>query len=436
MSTVIGLSSMAELYDYQREVVNQLLSGKHIVVAGTGLGKTACAMCWAEKKCKETGKGKVLIVTTASKSKARTAEGLNDFEADARLFCSSSFYKSLSSSLSLISWHKLSAWANTNWNSLEDYVIIFDEVQYAKNGVSSQRGRAFLKIAKRNQDWAGFTATPGDTWLSFYPYMAACGLVRNKTSFMAEFANVQTFKGYPEIVGWRNEDKLRSMWGAISYAPDTRKASQELPKSVNKPIYFSLPKTYSTVLKTRLRAGTDGSGEDDFLDTSGALTSELRRICFTKEKQEWVSDFIAGLGTQTVVFYNFIATGDKLEEIISKALPEGARIWRIDGKHHEIPTPESLGPYDIVLSQWQSGSEGLNLQAIHYELLVELPYSYSTLKQGMGRVRRLGQTHTMFFYTLLCDKGIEQDIKEILRTKGEFSVRNWCASNNIIMKGE
>ena len=427
---------MAELFDYQKQAVTQLLAGKKMLILEPGLGKSACAMVWAERRCEETGKHKVLVITTASKSKARTAEGLDDFSADAKSFCSPSFFNSLSSSLSLISWHKLHAWVDTNWKSLDEYVVIADEAQYFKSGVSSGRGKAFLKLAKRNQDWIGLTATPGDSWLAYYAYFTACNLVRNKTSFMAEYANVQTYKGYPEIVGWRNEDKLHDMWAHISYAPDARKATQELPKSVNRPIIFSLPQTYATVLKTRLRAGTDGSGEDDFLDTSGALCSELRRLCFTKDKQEWVSDFIAGLGTQAVVFYNFVATGDKLEEIISKVLPEGARIWRIDGKHHEIPTPETLGPCDIVLSQWQSGSEGLNLQAIHYEALVELPYSYSTLKQGMGRIRRIGQTHTTFFYTLLCEKGIEQDIKEILKTKGDFALREWCINNNIITKGE
>lgn len=421
---------MHRLYDYQQRCVDELLAGKHIVYAGMGLGKNPISMVWAGKKCEETGKRKILVVTTASK--AKTSDHSDDL---------ASFYyslpKSLSSlSLSVISWHKLRAWVDINWSSLGDWVVVFDEIQRCGAGASSQMGKAFLKITKENPDWAGFTGTPGDTWLKFYPYFTACNLVRNKTSFMREFAYVQTYKGFPEIVGWRNEDKLRDMWAKISYAPDTRKALQELPKSVNRPITFSLPKTYSTVLKTRMRADSDGDNMDDFLDTPGALCAELRRLCFTKDKQEWVSDFISGLESGAVVFYNFVATGDRLEEIISKALPDDARIWRIDGKHHEIPTTETIGQRDVVLCQWQSGSEALNLQMLCYMLMVELPYSYSTLKQGMGRIRRLGQTRTMFFYTLLCDKGIEQDVKDILHAKGEFSTRNWCLGKGIELKGE
>lgn len=425
---------MPSLYKFQEEAIAQLLAGKKIIVATMGMGKTVMAMKWAEEKCRETGKRKVLVITTASKTRCRNADGDDDFTAEAKLFCSPSFCKSLPSSLSLISWHKLKAWVDANWRSLDEYVVIADEVAKCK-GYTTGMGKAFLKIAKKNSDWAGFTGTPGDSWDAYIAYFVATGLVRNKTSFMAEFANVQTYKGYPEIVGWRHEDKLHSMWAHISYAPDASKALQELPKATYKTNTFSLPKTYATVLKTRMRAGSSGDNMDDFLDTAGALTSELRKICFTKDKQQWVSDYIENLGTNSVLFYNFVATGDKLEEIITKALPKGARVWRIDGKHHEIPTAEIIGPRDIVLCQWQSGSEAINLQMIHAWVGVELCYSYSTFKQAMGRIKRIGQEHPMLFEILVCDKGIEQDVLDILRAKGTFSAKHWCINNNITSKG-
>ena len=388
-------------------------------------GKIAMAMVWAELKCKETGKGKVLVVTTASKCHARTAEGLNDFEADARLFCSPSFSKSLSSSLSLISWHKLSAWVNTNWNSLEDYVVIFDELQKAGAGVSSGMGKAFLKLTKRNPDWTGFTGTPGDTWLKFYPYFTACNLVRNKTSFMNEYANVQTFKGYPEIVGWRNEDKLKDMWATISFAPDTSKVMNELPSETHKTVSFKKPSAYNKIIKTRYNE----AGE--FLDTSGALCAELRRQCFTKDKKEWIKDFVEGLESGCVFFYNFIKTGDELEHIIEKVLPKGAKLWRIDGSHHEAPTVDTLGKNDMVLCQWQSGSEGLNLQGLHYMVIVEACYSYSTSIQGRGRIRRVGQKMPQFYYYLKTEGTIEDAVYKALRTKSDFAQDIWCMKEGI-----
>lgn len=413
---------MAELYNFQSTSVKQLLDGKHIVVAGCGAGKTAMALVWAQRKCNETGLKHVLVVTTASKSRT------GDFEEEADAWCPS-LLNSLSS-FSVLSWHKLRAWVEANWRSLEDYVYIFDEVQRAKAGVSSGMGRAFLKITGRTDNWAAFTGTPGDTWLSFYPYFQACGLVRNKTGFLNRYARIQTYKGYPEIVDWLHRDELKSMWANISYAPDTDKVMSELPQQTHKVFTFKRPPKYNKILKTRYNE------EGEFLDTSGALCAELRRQCFTKDKQEWVKDFVEGLESGCVFFYNFIRTGDILEEIITKTLPKNAKVWRIDGTHHDIPTAQTIGPRDMVLCQWQSGSEALNLQFLHYWVAVELCYSYSTANQARGRIRRLGQKHPQWYGYLLTDNTIEQDILQCLKGKSEFSEKVWCASNNIEVKEE
>ena len=407
-----------ELYKFQNDSVSQLLNGKLFVIAGCGAGKTAISLVWANKKLKETGKNKLLVVTTASKSRT------GDFENEADDWAPE-LKKALSSFL-VISWHKLAAWVKENWANVEDYVVIFDEVQRGSAGVSSGMGRAFLKITKVNHDWAAFTGTPGDTWLKFYPYFVSCGLARHKTGFLDDYANIRTYKGYPEIIGWRHEDKLKNMWARISYAPDTQKVMSELPSQTHKVFTFKKPKGYSKVLKTRY------NDDGEFLDTAGALCAELRRLCFTSDKQQWIKDFVDGLESGCVFFYNFIKTGDMLEDIIKKALPKTSKIWRIDGKHHDIPTAETIGPKDMVLCQWQSGSEALNLQFLHYWVAVELCYSYSTANQARGRIRRLGQKHPQWYGYLLTEGTIEQDILKCLKGKSEFSEKVWCISNKLI----
>lgn len=405
------------LFPFQEQAVDQLLKGKHFIIAGVGSGKTAMAVVWAWDKCEETGLNKILVVTTASKSRT------GDFEEEYKRWNDDSERER---SLEVISWHKLRAWVGANSSVLDEYVYIFDEVQRAKAGVSSGMGKAFLEITKQTKNWGAFTGTPGDTWLSFYPYMQACNLIRNKTTFLNTYANVQTFKGYPEIVGWRYEDKLKGMWAEISYAPDTQKVMSELPSQTHKVFTFKKPKGYSKVLKTRY------NDDGEFLDTAGALCAELRRLCFTDDKQQWIKDFVDGLESGCVFFYNFIKTGDMLENIIKKALPKTSRIWRIDGKHHDIPTAETIGPKDMVLCQWQSGSEALNLQFLHYWVAVELCYSYSTANQARGRIRRLGQKHPQWYGYLLTEGTIEQDILKCLKGKSEFSEANWCISNKLI----
>lgn len=411
------------LYGYQRKAVQELMGGKHILVAPVGTGKGAVAVKWLERKCAQTGKQKVLVITTASK--ARTT----DFEDDVKRWCAPTFLPSLKV-FTVISWHKLARWVNANWGTLGEYVVVADECQRCGAGASSQMGRAFLKLAKHNPSWAGFTATPGDTWLKFYPYFQACGLVRNKTQFLNTFAVVQTFKGFPEIVEWRSEERLKNMWASVSHSTDAHEALAELPPKQHRVVEFKRSRAYIRTLKERV------NDEGEPLDTAGALCAELRRQCFTKEKQEWVRDWAEGLGDGAVVFYNFIKTGDQLEEIFKKALPKGTRVWRIDGTHHEIPTAETIGKQDIVLCQWQSGSEALNLQFLHYWLSVEPHYSYTTSTQARGRVDRIGQTHPIVYWYLITEQSIETAVYAALRAKSDFAQDVWCVENNLTKEGD
>lgn len=413
---------MPELYKFQKQAVADLLNGKHIAILCTGSGKTAISMVWAKMTCDKKKKNRVLVITTASKSRT------GDFESDADEWLGEQWRKDLDR-FDVISWHKFKSWLTLNWGEIDKWVVVFDEVAKAGAGVSSGMGKSFLELTSRNKDWAGFTATPGDVWLKFYPYFQACGLVKNKTSFLNKYARIQTFKGFPEIVEYYNEDELKSFWEQISTAPDTSQMMRELPRETHKVITFKKPGTYNKTLKTL--TAPDGR----LLDTTGALCAELRRQCLTPEKRQWLTDFLENLGDSVVIFYNFTATADKLEEIAEKALPKGAKIWRIDGGHHDIPRADTIGKRDVVLCQWQSGSEALNLQFLHYWVSVELCYSYSTAIQARGRIKRIGQKQPMFYYYLQTEHTIEEAIMKCLKGKSEFADKVWLLDQGIDLKG-
>ena len=117
---------MAQLYDFQARAIKELLKTKHFIISGVGSGKTAMALVWSKLKCEQTNKHNVLIVTTASKSKT------GDFEQEEKIWNGDG-----GRSLTVLSWHKLSAWVNEKQHNVSDYVVVFDEVQRAKAGVSS-----------------------------------------------------------------------------------------------------------------------------------------------------------------------------------------------------------------------------------------------------------------------------------------------------------
>lgn len=390
-------------------------------------GKSAISVVWAYRKCILKDKHRILIVTTASKSKTQ------DFQTEIDEFCGTGIRKLLDK-FEVVSWNMLHKWVEEHKRELSEWVYVFDEVQRSK-GWTTRMGKSFLKITTATDDWAGFTGTPGDGWINYGAYFQACGKIRTKTQFMHRFCQIQTFKGFPEVVGYYDEDVLKAWWAEISYAPDTSKITQELPRATHKVVYFKKPKGYDKVLKMRQKLCSDGTlseDYDDFLDNPSATFHYLRQLCWTKDKEQWMADFLEGLGENTIIFYNYTATADAIEAIAKKVLPRDARVWRIDGAHHDVPTKDTIGERDIILAQWQSGSEGLNLQFCRVWVSAELTYSYSIAKQARGRILRKGQERPCFFYYLQTEHTVEEDIMKCLHDKGTFAANVWMCSQRML----
>lgn len=405
---------MPELYKFQQKALDDLLGGKHICNMTMGAGKTPTMMRWLYNQSPT----KALICTTPSKRDS------HDMESEADTWNGENWRTGLDS-FEVISWHGLKRWVNAHWDSLADYYYVFDELQKAKAGVSSGMGRAFLRIAGQTKNWTGYTGTPGDTWICYYPYFQAAGLVRNKTAFKARYVSETFFKGYPDIIGYRHEDELLHMWKKISTTPDTSQLKRELPPETHKEVVFKKPSGYDKAIKTRTKPN------GDWLDSTMALMHYIRQLCFTKQKQQWVSDFLENLGTNAIFFYTYKEEGDILCDISRKVLPKGSKVWRIDGGHHDVPTEATLGKYDVVLCQWQSGSEAWNAQFIDYFVATTPQYSYSTYQQAQGRIQRIGATRPKFYYELKCERTVEEDIYKTLATKQSFAEEVWLTNNNL-----
>lgn len=401
---------MVELYDFQKQAVEELVRPeKHILIATMGSGKGSIAIHWLAS----TTKKHWLFVTTPSKRDS------GDVQNEAIMWLGEDYMNT--AKLEVISWAKLAKWTISNWDHIDDYAFVFDEVFKGKSGTSSAQGRAFLQITKRTDCWTGYTGTPGDRWIDFQAYFIAGHYIKNKTQFLREFCQMQTFKGYPEIVGYHDTETLKRWWERMTVCPDTSRMYAELPPERHLQYKFRLTPEYKRVAKSRtLEDGT-------LLDTSGAYCAALRRLSFTKQKQQWLTDYLEGLDTNTVIFYQFTETGDRVCELAAKALPKEAHVWRVCGKTHDIPTADTIGPRDIVVCQWQAGAEALNLQFMHEWVSVEPNYSYSTSVQARGRIKRIGQEHPQVFRYLVCEAGIEKAIYEALRTKSDFAEENWVS---------
>lgn len=394
-----------KLYNYQTKVLDAIAGGKHLIKAGCSAGKTLTSLMWA----KSTGKDKLLVVTTASNRDARTFE--NEIEKFSDVF--SEWYTSLSS-FSVVSWSGLHKWLNANWNSLDEWAVIFDEHAASKAGISSRQGKAALRICKRTECWTGWTATPGDKWEDYYAYFAQTGRVRSKTDFRNKFCVYQTYP-FPKLLAKKNEAEYMRIKSEIWHKVDSSEMEAELPETVHQTIKFKQPAGYKQLMKTHELDG-------EFLDNASALAHAARRLCGSKQKLDWLADFVDGLDGSCIVFYSYETEREAIEKALKGKVD---KIWNINGKIHDVPTSTTLNGHDVILAQWQAGAFGLNLQFLNYWVSFSPNYSYTISEQARKRIHRKGQTKTCFYYYMLCENTIDEDVYACLKDKKEFDEEMW-----------
>lgn len=331
---------MAELYPFQKQAVDDLVGGKHIVVATMGSGKTAMLFNWL----KRSGAKRVLIVTTASKVKS------GDMFTEADKFNGEDWRPSLEQ-IDVVSWHTLHKWYDEHNKDASGWHVVFDELQKCGAGVSSRMGKTFLRITRECEDWTGYTGTPGDTWIKFYPYFTAAGLITNKTAFQRRFCLMASYRGFPEIISYRETETLDEWWKQISTAPDTSQMERELPSQTHQVVTLPKPKGYNKVLKTCKRLDND-----ELLDSNMAMAHYLRQLCDTADKREWLVDFLSSQSSSpAVIFYNYKCEAESISECAKKA--GRGKIWLINGETRDIPTAETVGENDVIVAQYLSGGE-------------------------------------------------------------------------------
>ena len=286
--------------------------------------------------------------------------------------------------------------------------------QRGKAGISSNQGKAFLQICKRTDCWTGWTATPGDKWEDYYAYFTATGHTRNKTDFRNRFCIYMTHP-FPKLIGTQNEAEYMAIKDAIWHEVDSSEMEKELPETIHQTIKFKQPTGYKQLMKTHEYNG-------EFLDNTSALAHAARRLCGSKQKLDWLADFVDGLDGSCIVFYSY----ETEREAIEKALKgKVGKIWNINGKQHNVPTEDTIGKHDVVLAQWQAGAFGLNLQFMNYWVSFSPNYSYTISEQARKRIHRKNQKNVCKYWYLVCENTIDEEVYKILREKKDFDEELW-----------
>jgi superfamily II DNA or RNA helicase len=407
-----------ELYQFQKDYLKGVPS-KYIFAADTGTGKTYMALAHYDQQAYGTP---LLILAPASK--INTGDWERDFEEY--------FAGKIKPEVEYYSYEKFSRVPTTKqykatgdrgiWRDYinrhpNGFAIIADEVHRAKNPQSGI-GKSLFETSQRARFFVGLSATPlPNGWIDAANYFKIFGLVQHLTDFKKTYCNIQTFKGFPEIIGYFHEDRLQKLWNNIA-KPLSKQTALDLPPITTVPVRLDTSKEYLSIQKDRLFGGK-------FLDNPSALAHALRQS-LVEPKVRWLDTFLEGVSDNVVVFYNYREERDQILKMIAHS-HKGRKVFRQDGDKHEIPSKDKWTDLKrtITLAQYQSGSTGIELTYAATTIYFSPTYSYSNYEQSIGRTNRNGQTQKMTLYLLCAPTTIEKDIWEALRNKTDFQATQW-----------
>lgn len=422
-NTADGLPPV-DLYPFQKQYLAGL-PPKYIFAADTGTGKTIMALAHYDKHAYLKP---LLILAPASKVNTK------DWDRDVAQYFQGRIppyyevwsYEKFSRNAGQKHWKELGAlnqygrWLKDHPDG--DYAVIADEVHKAKNPQSGI-GKAVFAVATPAKFFVGLSATPlPNAWQDAANYFKIFGYVKNKTEFWKTYVRETNVKGFPEILGYNQEDRLQNMWNRVA-KPLAKKQALDLAPITYIPVDLPPGPGYAKVQQERISEGR-------FLDNPSALLHALRQSVLLP-KLKWLDDFLEGVSDNTVVFYNYRSERDMILEMLKQKKFKGRKVFRQDGDVHGLPgKPEWAGlQRSITLAQYQSGATGVEMTYASTTVYFSPTYSYQDYEQSIGRTYRNGQLNKVTLYLLRAPATVERDIWRALANKSNFQEKQWYEQN-------
>lgn len=416
------------LYKYQEKYLSTL-PNKVIMAASTGTGKTFMSLAHYEKHAK----GAPLVIV-APASKVRThdwereiAEWWSGREAETPQFVVYS-YERFSRQPSAKRKAEGERAIYEQFADRPDIAVIADECHKAKNP-QSQAGGALYFVARNAKSFAGLSATAlPNGWIDFANYSKIFGFVKNITEFKKIYCNIQSFKGFPEIIGYNRIRDLQTQYAQIA-APLSKAEALDLPERTFVGVDFEKPKGYTKAIVTRF------SDTGEMLDNPSKLSHYLRQTLATSDKLDYLKDILSGTTDNVVIFYNYDKERDAILEMLSDKSLTGKTLFEQNGRKHELPSKADWeNVYNsVTVSHYKSGSTGVEMTYANIVVYFSPTYSYAEYEQSIGRVYRNGQDKHTTFYNFRTIDTIEQDVYEVLRGKKDFQISQWAGK---VLKGD
>ena len=315
-------------------------------------------------------------------------------------------------------------------------MVVLDESSSFKNS-QSKRFKALKLVRSRINRLVELTGTPAsngliDLWAQIYLLDGGARLGRTLGQYRERFFDPDK-RSRTQIFSYTPKD------GSMEYI---QQAIGDICVSMKAEDYLNLPDRMfddvPVVLDDKARKAYRQLERDLLLEldegqitaaSAGVLTGKLLQLCngavYDSEKRPLaihnckVEAFLEVLeqlnGQHCLVFYNFQHDRDRL---LAALEPLGLRVRVYQSAADEDAW--NAGEVDVLLAHPASCAYGLNLQnGGHHIVWFGLTWSLEQYEQANKRLHRQGQRHPVIVHHLVVQGGLDEDVIESLRAKGD-----------------
>lgn len=314
------------------------------------------------------------------------------------------------------------AWRRPELKQLHDFTLMLDESSLIQNQTAKQT-KFIMGLSPSHVILLSGTPVSGK-YENLYTQIHLLGWQISEELFNRQYVNwvwVENDGYYSRIVDrdnpYKNVDRLRQK--LREYGADFLKTEEcfKLPEQTFTPVFVRPTKSYFKFMRdglVQLPDGTELIGDQVF---KKRLYS--RQLCgiYCKAKIDAFKELLQSTNDRVIVFYNFTAELVELEAVCNDLERPFSLVNGSCKRLDEYETYED----SVTLIQYQAGSMGLNLQKANKIIYFTLPERSELFEQSKKRTHRIGQERPCFYWVMMCQGSVEEEIYETLQERKDWT---------------
>lgn len=317
------------------------------------------------------------------------------------------------------------AWRRKDLLNLRDFTLMLDESSLIQNE-KAKRSKFILKMNPSNVILLSGTPTSGK-YENLWTQIHLLGWNISQNTYNKQYVNWKkievgdVIRKVPDKNDpYKNAERLRLKMrehGAIFMKTEE---CFNLPEQIFIPVTIETSREYRRFEKNSIITIQTDEKEIELVGDS-ILAKRLykRMLCgqYSKEKLQSFEDLIESTQDRLIVFYNFDEELNRLKKIaesLERPISEvNGHVKDLDAYEHEDDS--------ITFIQYQAGSMGLNLQKANKIIYFTLPLLSEHFEQSKKRIHRIGQTNACFYYLMICENSVEEEMLKTLEMRKDYT---------------